>query len=167
MEYFFKEDTERFKYLHMVKSITFLPYGACVDHFQHWVYENPEASPMERKLKWSKLEEIYLPLRDYDDLDFPNKGGIWQGQLHIYQMPFYYIDYTLAQICAFQFWSKFNKNRDSAWKDYHRLCMAGGSEAFIELLKIADLKSPFEPGVLADVVSEIWEWISSIDVKNI
>ena len=167
MEYFFKEDTERFKYLHMVKSITFLPYGACVDHFQHWVYENPDASPMERKSKWSELEEIYLPLRDYDDLDFPNKGGIWQGQLHIYQMPFYYIDYTLAQICAFQFWSKFNNNRESAWKNYLELCKAGGSHAFIDLLKIADLKSPFEPGVLADVVREIWEWLNSVDVKKL
>jgi len=167
MEYFFKEDTERFKYLHMVKSITFLPYGACVDHFQHWVYENPDASPMERKSKWSELEKIYLPLRDYDDLDFPNKGGIWQGQLHIYQVPFYYIDYTLAQICAFQFWSKFNNNRESAWKNYLELCKAGGSHAFIDLLKIADLKSPFEPGVLADVVREIWEWLNSVDVKKL
>ena len=167
MEYFFKEDTERFKYLHMVKSITFLPYGACVDHFQHWVYENPDASPMERKSKWSELEKIYLPLRDYDDLDFPNKGGIWQGQLHIYQVPFYYIDYTLAQICAFQFWSKFNNNRESAWENYLELCKAGGSHAFIDLLKIADLKSPFEPGVLADVVREIWEWLNSVDVKKL
>ena len=167
MDYFFKEDTERFKYLHMVKSITFLPYGACVDHFQHWVYENPDASPMERKSKWSELEEIYLPLRDYDDLDFPNKGGIWQGQLHIYQVPFYYIDYTLAQICAFQFWSKFNNNRESAWKNYLELCKAGGSHAFIDLLKIADLKSPFEPGVLADIVREIWEWLNSVDVKKL
>ena len=77
----------------MVKAISFLPYGACVDHFQHWVYENPDVSPEERKSKWGELEKIYLPLRDYDDLDFPNRGGLWQGQLHIYQVPFYYIDY--------------------------------------------------------------------------
>ena len=113
------------------------------------------------------MEKIYLPLRDYDDLDFPKQGGIWQGQLHIYQMPFYYIDYTLAQICAFQFWSKFNQNRETAWKDYLKLCKAGGSRSFLELLKIADLKSPFEPGILANVVSEIWEWLNSVDVKKI
>ena len=95
MKGFFKEDTERFKYKHIVGSLSFLPYGACVDHFQHWVYENPRATPEERKDKWSLLESTYLPGRDYDNLEYPKSGGIWQGQLHIYQMPFYYIDYMM------------------------------------------------------------------------
>jgi len=136
MEKFFKEETDRFKYLHIAKSLSFLPYGACVDHFQHWVYENPEASSKDRKQKWLELEKIYLPNRDYDDIEYPKEGGVWQGQLHIYQMPFYYIDYTLAQTCAFQFWSKFNKNRDVAWKEYHDLCKAGGSMPFTKLLDV-------------------------------
>ena len=110
MEKFFKEDTDRFKYKHVAGSLSFLPYGACVDHFQHWVYENPNATPKERNQKWLEFESVYLPNRDYDDLDFPKTGGIWQGQLHIYQMPFYYIDYTLAQTCAFQFWVKNEKD---------------------------------------------------------
>ena len=167
MEDFFKEDTERFKYLHMVKSISFLPYGACVDHFQHWVYENSEASPSDRKAKWSELEKIYLPKRDYDDLEFPKSGGIWQRQLHIYQIPFYYIDYTLAQVCAFQFWSKFNANRKTAWDDYHRLCKAGGSLPFTKLTDVANIENPFNDGVLEKVVGEIWDWLNSIDVKSL
>ena len=167
MEDFFKEDTERFKYLHMAKSISFLPYGACVDHFQHWVYENSEASPSDRKAKWSELEKIYLPKRDYDDLEFPKSGGIWQRQLHIYQIPFYYIDYTLAQVCAFQFWSKFNANRKTAWDDYHRLCKAGGSLPFTKLTDVANIENPFNDGVLEKVVGEIWAWLNSIDVKSL
>ena len=167
MEDFFKEDTERFKYLHMVKSISFLPYGSCVDHFQHWVYENPKASPADRKAKWSELEKIYLPDRDYDDLEFPKSGGIWQRQLHIYQVPFYYIDYTLAQVCAFQFWSKFNANRKTAWEDYHRLCKAGGSLPFTKLTDVAKIESPFNDGVLEKVVGEIWDWLKSVDVKSL
>ena len=167
MEDFFKEDTERFKYLHMVKSISFLPYGACVDHFQHWVYGNPEASPADRKAKWSELEKKYLPERDYDDLEFPKSGGIWQRQLHIYQVPFYYIDYTLAQVCAFQFWTKFNADRKPAWDDYYHLCKAGGSLPFTKLTDVAKIESPFNAGVLEKVVGEIWDWLKSVDVKSL
>ena len=167
MEKFFKEETERFKYLHIAKSLSFLPYGACVDHFQHWVYENPEASSHDRKKKWLELEKTYLPNRDYDDISYPKQGGVWQGQLHIYQMPFYYIDYTLAQTCAFQFWSKFNKDRDVAWKEYYDLCKAGGSMPFTKLLDVANLKSPFKNNTLEDVVHEISSWLDSVDVENL
>lgn len=167
MEKFFGNEAGRFRYMHMVNSILFLPYGACVDHFQHWVYENPEATPTQRKKKWSELEKIYLPNRNYDDLDFPKSGGIWQGQLHIYQMPFYYIDYTLAQVCALQFWAKFEHNKETAWKDYMNLCQAGGSMPFTKLVELAGLKSPFDEGVLNKVVSDIERWLSSIDKKSL
>ena len=79
MKRFFKEETDRFKYKHIAGSLSFLPYGACVDHFQHWVYENPEATPKDRKNKWLELESIYLPNRDYDDIEFPKSGGIGRG----------------------------------------------------------------------------------------
>ncbi len=167
MDAFFKEDTEKFKYLHMVKSISFLPYGACVDHFQHWVYEHPHATPQDRKSKWSELEKLYMPWLDYDEIKFCNEGGIWQKQMHIYQVPFYYIDYTLAQVCAFQFWIKFNENRESAWEDYHRLCKAGGSLPFTELTTLANIESPFENGVLEKVVDQIWKFLKSIDVDSL
>ena len=74
MEEFFKEETDRFKYKHVAGSLSFLPYGACVVHFQHWVYENPDVSSLERKEKWLELESLYLPNRDYDDLEFVSEG---------------------------------------------------------------------------------------------
>ena len=89
MERFFGDQAEKFRYMHMVNAVLFLPYGACVDHFQHWVYSNPDATPEARKERWSELEKLYLPHRDYDDMSFPKSGGVWQGQLHIYQLPFY------------------------------------------------------------------------------
>ena len=167
MEKFFKEDTGRFKYKHVAGSLSFLPYGACVDHFQHWVYENPNATPKKRNQKWLELESVYLPNRDYDDLDFPKTGGIWQGQLHIYQMPFYYIDYTLAQTCAFQFWVKNEKDSKNAWSDYVRLCKAGGSLSFTELVSLAGLESPFDDGCLESVVKHVNEWLDGIDPKEL
>ncbi len=167
MERFFKEETDRFKYKHIAGSLSFLPYGACVDHFQHWVYENPEATPKDRKNKWLELESIYLPNRDYDDIEFPKSGGIWQGQLHIYQMPFYYIDYTLAQTCAFQFWIKSEENREKAWGDYMRLCKAGGSLPFTGLVELAGLELPFDDGCLESVVEKVSNWLDSVNVSSL
>ena len=167
MRKFFKEDTEKFKYKHISGSLSFLPYGACVDHFQHWVYENHEASPKERKQKWLELESIYMPNRDYDNMVFAKDGGIWQGQLHIYQMPFYYIDYTLAQTCAFQFWIRMNEDKNAAWSDYYKLCCAGGSLPFSKLVEMAGLKNPFEKGCLEKIVNNIESWLNEIDVEAI
>lgn len=106
MELFFKEDTDKYKYSHLSSGLIFLPYGVAVDEFQHIVYENPKMTPSERNEAWRKLEQKYLPHRDYDGHPYLESGGMWQRQLHIYTSPFYYIDYTLAQICAFQFWKR-------------------------------------------------------------
>ena len=108
-----------------------------------------------------------FPYIDYDDINYPKQGGIWQGQLHIYQIPFYYIDYTLAQTCAFQFWSKFNKDRNHAWKEYYDLCKAGGSMPFTQLLNVANLRSPFKDGTLKEIVVEILAWLDSINAENL
>ena len=113
------------------------------------------------------IDELYIPSRDYDNMVFAKDGGIWQGQLHIYQMPFYYIDYTLAQTCAFQFWIKNEKDSDSAWIDYLRLCKAGGSLSFVDLVKLAGLNSPFEDGCLEDVVKYVDRWLKGFDIENI
>ena len=161
MELFFREDKDKFLLKHVTDSLCFLPYGACVDHFQHWVYENPDVSPADRKVKWSELEKVYLPDRDYGDLEYPKSGGIWQGQLHIYQMPFYYIDYTLAQTCAFQFWIKADENREQAWQDYLRLCKAGGSMPFTQLTELAHIKSPFIDGTLSEIATHVYNWLGS------
>jgi len=167
MNLFFKEDTDKFKYSHLTGSIKFIPYGVMVDDFQHWVYNNPEASPDERKSKWREMEKIYMPHLNYGEIDFLENGGRWQKQGHIYESPFYYIDYCLAQICAFQFWSKAIHNGNgefkNALKDYIKLCEAGGSRPFLELLKLANLESPFEEGVIKKVVSEIETYLDSVD----
>ncbi|WP_199623691.1 M3 family oligoendopeptidase [Paenibacillus alkalitolerans] len=163
MELFFEGDTEKFKYYHVVSSLQFIPYGVTVDEFQHWVYENPEASPSERKAKWRELERVYLPHRNYEGNDFLEQGGFWQGQSHIYRTPFYYIDYTLAQICAFQFWKRMRENRETAWADYVRLCRAGGSKPFTELVEAAGLISPFADGCIASVIDAVEQYLAGVD----
>ena len=96
------------------------------------------------------------------------KNGIfWFRQGHIFSSPFYYIDYTLAQVCAFQFWIKSREDREKAWQDYLNLCKLGGSKSFFELMKSANLKNPFEEGTLAAVIPKIKEYLDSVDDMNL
>ncbi|MEH7388341.1 M3 family oligoendopeptidase [Bacillus sp. JJ1521] len=167
MELFFKEDTDKYKFSHLSEALLFLPYGVAVDEFQHFVYENPDVTPAERNKAWREIENKYMPLRDYDGNEYLEEGGFWQRQSHIYTTAFYYIDYTLAQICAFQFWKKSRENHDEAWADYIHLCKQGGSKPFTGLVKEANLLSPFEEGAVQSVVGEIEAWLNSIDDKQL
>lgn len=163
MKHFFEEDTDKYHFDHLASALLFLPYGVSVDEFQHFVYENPEATPAERKQAWRDIEKKYLPHRDYEANDYLERGGFWQKQAHIYQSPFYYIDYTLAQVCAFQFWKRMNEDYKAAWADYLKLCQAGGSKSFTELVEYAGLTSPFKDGCVASVIDVIDEWLSKVD----
>lgn len=149
-----EDEAERFRRMHLITSLAFLPYGVCVDHFQHEVYANPTASPAERHRMWQALERRYMPWTDYGDLAYPAKGARWQAKQHIYNSPFYYIDYTLAMCCALQFWVRSRQDFQGAMDAYTALCGRGGSAPFGELVLSAGLVSPFTPGVLAGVVQE-------------
>ncbi|MGP6140607.1 MULTISPECIES: M3 family oligoendopeptidase [unclassified Jeotgalibaca] len=164
MELFFKEETEKYKYSHLGGALQFLPYGVLVDHFQHEIYENPEMTPSERKATWRKLEKMYNPHKDYSENPFLDQGTLWFRQGHIFDTPFYYIDYTLAQVLAFQFWKRAIIDKDeNAWDDYLAICEVGGTSSFLELVKLAHLKSPFEEGSLTDVIHAIDAELSAVD----
>lgn len=163
MESFFEEGVTKYKFTHLSEAILFIPYGVLVDEFQHFVYENPEVSPEVRKAKWRELEKKYLPARNYEDNDLLERGAYWYRQGHIFTDPFYYIDYTLAQVCAFQFLVKANDNREKAWADYLALCNKGGSMPFTELLKVAKLDSPFEAGSIKKIIPALQKILAEID----
>ena len=168
MELFFKEETEKYKFSHLSGALQFLPYGVLVDHFQHEVYENPEMTPEERKATWRKLEKMYTPHKNYSENSLLEKGTLWYCQGHIFNTPFYYIDYTLAQVCALQFWKRAIVDQDKeAWFDYLNICEVGGTRTFLEIIERAHLKSPFEEGSLTDVVQAIDEELSRIDDQNL
>lgn len=166
MDLFFKDEVDKYKFSHLAGAISFIPYGVTVDEFQHYVYENPEATPEMRKTKWREIEKKYLSFRDYEDNDFLNRGGFWFKQGHIFQTPFYYIDYTLAQVCAFQFWIKDREDHEKAWEDYIRLCKAGGSLPFLELVKLGNLENPFVDGTISKVVRPLKEYLDNVDDSN-
>lgn len=152
MERFFGDQADAFRRDHLMRALLFIPYGVAIDHFQHRIYAEPNATPAERNAMWKEMEEMYLPWRSYGDLKRPNEGAFWQRQAHVFGMPFYYIDYTLAQTCALQFWDRSLQDRDEAMEAYVALCKRGGEATFQDLARSAGLRSPFEPGCLHAVV---------------
>lgn len=155
MKNFFGPDTEKYYYNHLAGTITFLPYGVLVDHFQHEVYEHPEMTPAQRNETWRRLEKMYLSFKNYEGADFYENGGWWIQQPHIFASPFYYIDYTLAQVCAQQFYVKSLEDYKNAWNDYLHLCKLGGTKSFLGLVSEAKLENPFVDGTIAKTMEKI------------
>ena len=167
-ECFFGDDARKFRYSHLSGSLTFIPYGTMVDHFQHIVYEKPEMSPGERHAVWKELLGIYMPWMKLDgDIPFYSEGEGWQRQHHIYSMPFYYIDYCLAQTVALEFWKKIGEDLPNAWRYYMAYTEQGGSRTFTELLKNAGLESPFEESCLRSVCEKASTYLDNYDLTGI
>jgi len=153
MQLFFGDDADRYRRLHLTQMIEFFPYGVAVDHFQHLVYENPYCTPSDRAAMWQEMERTYLPSLRWGDLAHPAGGRRWQAQLHVFGLPFYYIDYTLALTCALQLWVRAIEGREAAMETYVQLCHRGGEAPFGELVKSAGLVSPFEGRCLEGVIN--------------
>ena len=162
-EGFFKGDTQKFYYGHLAGAITFIPYGTMVDHFQHIVYENPDMTPDERHAAWKKLLGEYMPWLALDGSPTYGEGKGWQRQHHIYESPFYYIDYCLAQTVALQFWAKIQQNREDAWKRYMALVSEGGRKTFSGLVATAGLDTPFGADALREVAETATAWLDAFD----
>jgi len=167
MEGFFGPDTEKYYYSHVVDALKFLPYGASIDEFQEWVYENVDATPDQRRAKYRELERKYLPHLDYDGMEFLEKGGRWQKQLHVYLYPFYYLDYTLSQVCALQYFTWDRKDHGKAWESYLTLCHESGRLPFKQLVPKSGLKSPFVNGTIASVTPELEKYLDGLDRSKI
>ena len=167
-EGFFGKDARKFRYSHLAGALTFIPYGTMVDHFQHIVYEKPDMTPKERHGVWKELLGVYMPWMQLgDEIPFYGEGEGWQRQMHIYQSPFYYIDYCLAQTVSLQFWAMLQKDRADAWNHYMAYTLQGGSRVFTELLKNAGLTSPFEESCLRGVCETAKQWLDNYDLTGI
>ena len=167
-EGFFGKETEKFYYSHLAGSLTFIPYGTMVDHFQHIVYEKPEMTPAERHGVWKELLGMYMPWQRLDgEIPFYSEGEGWQRQHHIYSFPFYYIDYCLAQTVALEIWAMQLENRENAWEHYMAYTRQGGSRTFTELLANAGLRSPFDEECLRKVCEAAEKWMSAQDSSKL
>ena len=165
MEKFFGDKTPKYLYSHLWGALNVLPYMCCVDEFQHRVYDDPSMTPAQWRAVWHELEQEYMPWRSYDGNEFLSQGGFWMQKQHIFLFPFYYIEYALAQICAFQFYLRMTENRQAAWADYYRLCQAGGSLGYFDLLKLAHLDNPFQGNTVEEAISAVTKALDSLEQK--
>ena len=164
MEKFFGENAEKYKFMHALESFSFIPYGTIVDAFQHIVYENPDMTPDERDAAWLELEKQFRPHISVEGMPYLEKGTRWQYQMHIYESPFYYIDYCLAQTAAFQFLLASRENYADAFARYLRLSKQGGEKVWTDLLAEAGFPSPFEPGALKDLAARVESMLEALRV---
>ena len=167
-EGFFGPDTRKYLYSHLAGGVTFIPYGTMVDHFQHLVYEQPEMTPAERHATWKRLLGTYMPWMRLDgEIPFYSEGEGWQRQMHIYEVPFYYIDYCLAQTVALEFWEMIQEDQANAWKHYMAYTEQGGSHVFTDLLANAGMVSPFDEACLRGICEKASAWLADYDLTGI
>lgn len=138
-----KEDLIRAKEHQLERVITIFPWIATIDKFQHWMYEHPAHTAEERKSKWMEiLQEFTSPVIDFSGLENYRAFG-WQRQLHLFEVPFYYIEYGIAQLGAIGMWMQFKKNKDQALKNYMHALSLGGTKTLPELYKAAGIEFNF------------------------
>ncbi|MCH5159638.1 MAG: M3 family oligoendopeptidase [Clostridiales bacterium] len=144
IDLFFGDKTEQYKFGHIGGAVTFIPYGTIVDYFQQTCYDNPDMTPAERNAFYNKIEKQFLPHMTTEGIPALQDGRRWQRQAHIFESPFYYIDYCLAQFTALQFLALSQEDYEATFKKYIKFLDFGGTKTFVELLKECGLKSPFE-----------------------
>ncbi|MFN2160280.1 MAG: M3 family oligoendopeptidase [Anaerolineales bacterium] len=147
------QDAARARIEHLSDALFFWPYMAVVDAFQHWVYLNHRTAldPAECDRKWSELWGRFMPGVDWSGLDDEMETG-WQRKLHIHQVPFYYVEYGLAQLGAFQIWGNAIHNQAQAVADYRHMLSLGATATLPELFNAAGAKFAFDESTLQSAV---------------
>jgi oligoendopeptidase F len=127
----------------LARVITIFPWIATIDKFQHWIYENPNHNVEERTKKWMEiLNEFSSGVVDWSGLEQYRQNG-WQRQLHLFEVPFYYIEYGIAQLGAVGLWMQYKKDKNAALDHYIYALSLGGTKTLPELFKAADLEFNF------------------------
>ncbi len=155
MDKFFGENAQKYRFGHYTETVKNLSYLCLVDHFQHAVYAEESLTGERLAEIWKGLEKVYLPWRDYDGNEFLSNGGFWMQKQHIFLYPFYYVDYALAQMGAFEYYNRYCEDRERAWADYVRLCGLGGSKSYFETLAEGNLSNPFAEGTVEKIAKGI------------
>ncbi len=138
-----EDDLQRAKEHQLERVITIFPWIATVDKFQHWVYENPSHTLEERKNKWMEiLQEFSSPEVDFSGLQNYREYN-WQRQLHLFEVPFYYIEYGIAQLGAIGLWMQYKENKKAALENYIKALSLGGTKTLPELYNAAGLQFNF------------------------
>ncbi len=157
LESFFGDRADEYRENNIVNALMKIPYRVSIDEFQHRVYQNPDMTPSERKAVWREIERTYMPWRTYDGNEFMEQGGYWMQNQHIFLYPFYFIDYAMAQLAAFEFYTQMRTDRKAAWENYYKLCQVGGSAGYLEVIKRHNLRNTLQDGSVKEILTPIFE----------
>ena len=163
-EIYFKnpEDLRRAKIQQLERVITIFPWIATIDKFQHWVYENPNHDFEQRTENWYRIyNEFSSKTINWNGLDVYQKN-IWQKQLHLFEVPFYYIEYGIAQLGAIGMWKQFKKNKELALDHYTEALSLGGTKTLPELYEAAGLKFDFSGSYIKELMDFVEEEIKEL-----
>jgi len=157
-----KEELKRAKEYQLERVITIFPWIAIIDKFQHWVYENPTHTEEQRGSTWMEiLNEFSSSVIDFSGLEQYRKYG-WQRQLHLYEVPFYYIEYGIAQLGAIGLWMQFKKNKQTALSNYIGALSLGGTKTLPQLFETAGLKFNFSPDYVKNLMSFVHDEMNKL-----
>ncbi len=146
------EDLKRAKQQQLERVLTIFPWIATIDKFQHWVYENPAHTVEERLENWRRIMNEFTSIAlDVSGLEEYRKYA-WERQLHLYEVPFYYIEYGIAQLGAIGLWKQFKENKDKAIHNYITALQLGGTKTLPELYAAAGLKFSFAPDYISELM---------------
>lgn len=158
-----QEDANRAKISHLEGVVFLLPWIATIDAFQHWIYANPGHTREERKIQWISLRERFGSEMNWEDHeDFRELS--WQQQGHLFGVPFYYVEYGIAQLGALQLWQTHRKNPEKALKDYSNAMELGNTKTLPDLFAAAELKLGFDEKHLQSLIGEVE--VAMSEIKN-
>ena len=155
------EEARRAKLDDLEKIVCFLPWMATIDAFQHWVYANPEHTREDRSEHWLELRRRFGPRTDWSGFE-ELKETSWQGQLHLFQVPFYYIEYGIAQLGALQMWHYHRRDAADGLARYARAMRLGNTKPLPELFRAAGLDLGFDEEHVASLIGELSEAMAEI-----
>lgn len=147
-----EEEMKRAKRHQLERVITIFPWIATIDKFQHWIYEYPNHTLEERKANWLRILNEFSPATiDYSGLEHFRAYG-WQRQLHLFEVPFYYIEYGIAQLGAIALWKNYKENPKQALQSYMNGLSLGGTRTLPELYASAGIEFNFSPERISELM---------------
>ena len=157
-----EEDLKRAKIEHLEQIIETLPWVATVDKFQHWIYENPEHSVSDREKKWNEIFNAFSDtLTDWSGLSV-NKDNLWHKQLHLYEVPFYYIEYGMAQLGAVAVWKNYKEDAKKGLEGYMNALKLGYTKSIPKVYEAANIKFDFSQGYIKELISFVKDNLESL-----
>jgi oligoendopeptidase F len=155
------EDLKRSRKKHLEGILDILPWIARVDAFQHWIYTTPGHSDTEREAQWLSLHRRFGGIEDWGGFEEAQRTS-WHRQLHIFELPFYYIEYAIAQLGALQVWINSKEDFKKAVADYWSALQLGGSKPLPQLFRSANIKFEFGPATLGPLMEAVGEELEKL-----